>query len=91
MDIGTIFNITPDPFAWPANTCAGGTENFTVDYVGVAGGPDCCSTGGPLVPIQYQQSNTVTDAVPGNTPFGGTNNGAYYGTNQRPPPWMYCG
>ncbi len=77
LDIGTIFTITPDPTAWPANTCASGNQDFTVDYIGVSGGPDCCATGGPLVPITYNQSTTVSDAVVQSSPFGGTNNSAY--------------
>jgi len=42
LDVGNIFTITPDPTAWPANTCAGGNQDFAVEYIGVAGGPDCC-------------------------------------------------
>jgi gliding motility-associated-like protein len=74
LDIGTVFTITPDPNAWPANTCVGGNEDFTIDYIGVAGGPDCCSTGGALGPITYDVTTTVADPVAVDSPYGGVNN-----------------
>ena len=77
LDIGTIFNITPDPTAWPANTCANGDQDFTVDYLGVTGGPDCCSTGGPLGPITYNNTTNTGDVTVEDSPFGGTDNSAY--------------
>lgn len=77
LDIGTIFNITPDPSTLPSNACMGGSQDFTFDYLGVSPGPDCCSTGGPLVPIQYNASQVTGDATVQTSPFGGTNNSAY--------------
>jgi gliding motility-associated-like protein len=74
LDIGTVFTITPDPNAWPANTCVVGNEDFTIDYIGVAGGPDCCSTGGALGPITYDVTTTVADPVAVDSPYGGINN-----------------
>ena len=76
LDIGSVFTISPDPSAWPANTCANGNQDFTIDYIGVAGGPDCCSTGGPLVPITYDVVTTVNDPVVQDSPWGGTGNSA---------------
>ena len=77
LDIGSIFTITPDPLAWPANTCTDGTQDFTIDYLGVQGSPDCCATGGPLTPITYNETTTITDAVVANSIYGGENNSAY--------------
>ncbi|XOV68834.1 MAG: PKD domain-containing protein [Fluviicola sp.] len=77
LDIGSIFTISPDPSTWPANTCNSGNQDFTVSYIGVGGGPDCCSTGGPLGPTVYNQTTNVGDVVVASSPFGGTNNSAY--------------
>jgi gliding motility-associated-like protein len=73
-NIGTVFSISPNPSTLPAPVCGGGSQAFNVTYNGISGGPNCCSTGGPLVPITY----TSTDNTPTvqSTPFGGTNNGA---------------
>jgi len=75
LDIGTLFTISPDPATAPAY-CSNGTENFTVDYLGFAAGPNCCLTAGPLVPITYNstinESNFVTSDA-----YAGTNNSAY--------------
>ena len=74
LDIGTVFTISPDPNAWPANTCTNGSQDFTIDYIGVAGGPDCCSTGGALGPIEYNTVTTTGDAVVADDLFGGAQN-----------------
>jgi gliding motility-associated-like protein len=73
-NIGTIFTISKNPSTLPAPVCGGGSQAFSVTYNGISGGPNCCSTGGPLVPITY----TFTDNTPTaqSTPFGGVNNGA---------------
>jgi gliding motility-associated-like protein len=76
LDIGTVFTISPNPAAWPANTCAGGSQVFTVDYLGVAGSPDCCETGGPLVPITYNATTVVGNASVQSSIYGGVNNSA---------------
>ncbi|MEY3237607.1 MAG: hypothetical protein RI883_1708, partial [Bacteroidota bacterium] len=75
LDIGTLFNISPDP-AGITSYCSNGTENFTVNYFGFSSGPDCCSTAGPLVPITYSGSIDVNDFATQNA-YGGTNNSAY--------------
>ena len=76
LDIGTVFTISPDPAAWPANTCVGGSQDFTINYIGLPGGPDCCSTGGPLLPIVYNTTTDINDPVVVSSPYGGTNNAA---------------
>jgi hypothetical protein len=74
-DIGNIITISPDPSSLPSGTfCSSGSQVFTVGYNGISGGPNCCSTGGPQVPITY--NTTVTNATVSNSPFGGTNNAA---------------
>ncbi len=75
FDLGTVFTISPDPSGL-ANYCSDGNQNFTVDYLGVSGSPDCCSTAGPSVPITYSVTETKPDAVVTNSPFGGVNNAA---------------
>ena len=77
LDVGSVFTIFPDPNTWPANTCSNGSQDFTVEYLGVAGGPDCCSTGGPLGPITYNMVSTISSTTVASSPFGGTNNSAY--------------
>ncbi len=77
LDIGSTFIITPDPSAWPANTCAPGSQDFSVEYIGLQGSPDCCSTGGALGPITYNTTTTAGDAVVSSSPYGGVNNAAY--------------
>jgi hypothetical protein len=51
-DIGTIFTISPNPASLTNTACTGGNQVFDVTYIGVGGGPNCCSTGGTLIPIQ---------------------------------------
>ena len=77
LDIGLVFAITPDPSAWPANTCVNGNQDFTIDYIGAQGSPDCCSTGGALVPIIYNATTNIADPVVANSIYGGQNNSAY--------------
>jgi trimeric autotransporter adhesin len=74
LDVGTIFTISPNPSSLPSPTCGGGSQGFEVAYIGV-GGLDCCSTGGPLVPIVYSGTNAASGTAI-NSPFGGTNNSA---------------
>ena len=79
-DIGSIFNITPDPgTASPPSACENGSQDFTIDYLGISGGPSCCATGGPLSPVTYNTSADINDAIVMDDPFGGvqsTNNSA---------------
>ncbi len=75
-NIGSIFTVSPNPATVSTPACTGGNETFTVTYNGISGGPNCCSTGGPQVPIIYNQSFTQTNVVAANSPFGGTNNAA---------------
>jgi gliding motility-associated-like protein len=76
LDIGTLFNITPDPTGI-SNYCATGNEVFSVDYIGLAGSPNCCSTAGPSIPITYTTAENQTNATVVNSPFGGVNNSAF--------------
>ncbi len=76
-DIGNVFTISPDPATSAPPACEGGSENFTISYIGVSGGPDCCLTGGPVAPITYNTTNTASDASVLSSPYGGTNNSAY--------------
>ena len=77
LDIGNVFNISPDPSSLPTDACANGNQDFTIDYVGLPGSPNCCATAGPQVPITYNSTQTSNDAVAQNSPFGGQNNSAY--------------
>jgi gliding motility-associated-like protein len=77
LDIGTIFTITPDPSGLPIDACSNASQNFTIDYVGLAGSPDCCATAGPQIPITYTDTQTSNDAVAQNSTFGGQNNSAF--------------
>lgn len=74
---GAEFTIVPDPTATTYNPGDSGTETFVVTYTGVAGGPDCCATGGPTTPITFTTPAVAGDAVPADSPFGGVNNSAY--------------
>ncbi len=76
LDIGNIFDISPDPNSLTYN-CASGNESFDVDYLGVTGSPNCCSTAGPATNITYDATFSTSDATPQDSPFGGTNNSAY--------------
>jgi hypothetical protein len=75
-NIGSIFTVSPNPSTLSAPACTGGNETFTITYNGISGGPNCCATGGPQVPIVYSQSFTQTNVVAANSPFGGINNAA---------------
>ncbi|MFT4601428.1 MAG: hypothetical protein ACI857_001608, partial [Arenicella sp.] len=75
LDIGNLFTISPDPFAL-ASQCADGNQQFDITYSGFANGPDCCSTGGPLVPITYDVDNVFNDFTAEDSPFGGVDNTA---------------
>ena len=77
LDIGNIFSITPD-ISTLGPYCANGDETFTVTYNGLSGAPDCCSTAGPVLPIEYTENQTVTNATVASSPFGGINNSAYF-------------
>jgi len=75
--IGSIFTISPDPDTTSYAPGSIGSQNFTVSYVGIPAGPDCCSSGGTPTQATFTQTATKSDAVPRNSPFGGTNNSAY--------------
>jgi hypothetical protein len=75
-NIGSIFTVTPNPTTLSAAACTGGNETFEVTYNGIAAGPNCCSTGGPPVPIVYDQNFSQTNVVASSSPFGGINNAA---------------
>ena len=75
LDIGTIFSITPDPST--LDYCTNGNQNFTVNYNGVPGSPNCCATAGPQTAITYSETDTKPEATVTNSPFGGVNNSAY--------------
>jgi gliding motility-associated-like protein len=75
--IGSIFTISPDPDTTTYAPGSIGSQNFTVSYVGIPAGPDCCSSGGIPTQATFTQTATKSDAVPRNSPFGGTNNSAY--------------
>ena len=77
LDIGNIFTISPNPLSLPAANCSSGSRTFTIDYLGIAGGPDCCETGGPLEQVVYDQTFPSGSAVVASSPFGGINNSAY--------------
>ncbi|MCZ2249700.1 MAG: CUB domain-containing protein [Bacteroidia bacterium] len=76
-NIGSIFTVTPNPSTVTSPSCTAGGQTFTVEYYGLGGGPNCCSTGGPLIPITYQQTFPSTSVTAVNSPFGGVNNAAY--------------
>ena len=75
LDLNVLYSISPDPSSLAAG-CSNGTEEFTVTYLGFAEGPDCCSTGGPLIPATYTNNQGTTDFIT-QTAYGGTNNAAY--------------
>ena len=76
-DIGTVFSISPDPSTVTNPTCIAGSQDFDITYNGLNGGPGCCSTGGPVVPIEQTQILTAGNFQIANSPFGGVNNAAY--------------
>lgn len=73
--IGNLFNIEPNPATLPQN-CSAGQQNFQVNYIGNASGPNCCSTGGPMVPVVLNQTYNLSNFIRSGTPFGGSNNAA---------------
>ena len=75
LDLGTLFSISPDPSTM-APYCASGSENFTIDYLGFAAGPNCCQTAGPLTPITYNTTLNTTSFVAQDA-YAGTNNAGY--------------
>ncbi|MFO7879170.1 MAG: hypothetical protein R6V52_03945, partial [Bacteroidales bacterium] len=75
--LGDVFDITPDPTAASDPCEAQNPETFTLQYNGLSGGLPCCNTAGPAAPVTYTGTQGTTDAVPANSPFGGTNNAAY--------------
>lgn len=77
-DIGSIFDISPDPSTGPSNVCVDGNETFTVTYNGIPGSPNCCETAGPLVPITYENTIDPTGVVPSTSPFWSNSNHAGY-------------
>jgi hypothetical protein len=76
-DIGTIFTISPNPTSLANTVCTGGNQVFDVTYIGLGGGPNCCSTGGALGPITTNTSFSGPNFNVASSPFGGTNNSAY--------------
>jgi hypothetical protein len=76
-DIGTIFTISPNPTTLTSTSCSGGNQTFDLTYLGLSGGPNCCSTGGTLIPIQINDPYANGSFVAENSPFGGENNAAY--------------
>ena len=77
-DIGSIFTITPNPATLTPPICGGVGTTFDVSYIGISGAPNCCSTGGALLPITYNESFTQPDFVPSVSPFwAGSNHSAY--------------
>lgn len=75
-NIGSIFTVSPNPASISTAACTGGNETFTVTYNGIAAGPNCCSTGGPLIPIVYNQTFNQSNVVAGTSPFWITTNHA---------------
>ena len=65
---GTVYTISPDPSTLPPYS-ANGSQTFTVTYNGISGGPNCCATGGPLVPITFTTGAPSSSAVATNSPF----------------------
>jgi hypothetical protein len=76
-NIGSIFTISPNPLSVDPPACRTGTGAFDVVYNGIAGGPNCCSTGGPQIPVVLNNSYPQANFTPANSPFGGTNNAAF--------------
>ena len=76
-DIGTVFSISPDPSSINGTGCNSSTQVFDVTYIGISGGPNCCTTGGPLIPITVNTPYPHGSYTAANSPFGGINNAAY--------------
>jgi hypothetical protein len=76
-NIGSIFTISPNPATLsPPTTCAAGSQTFQVTYNGLPASPNCCSTGGPLVPIAYNQAFNQSNVTSGTSPFWTNSNHA---------------
>lgn len=76
-NIGTIFNIAPNPLTLdPSGSCSGGIENFELQYLGLPSSPNCCSTGGPLQPINYVQTFSGSSVIQSTSPFWPNSNHA---------------
>lgn len=69
-NIGSIFTVSPNPTSVTNASCTAGNQSFDVTYNGIAAGPNCCATGGPLVPITYNQNFTSANVVVATDPFG---------------------
>lgn len=76
-NIGSIFTITPDPNSLQGGGCSTDEQVFEVTYNGLANGPNCCSTGGPLVPVALNSTYPQGNFSVISSPFGGVNNSAY--------------
>jgi len=76
-DIGTIFSISPNPATLNNTACTGGNQTFDITYLGIGGGPNCCSTGGPLEPITTNTNYSGLNIEVASSTFGGINNSAY--------------
>ncbi|MDD4149405.1 MAG: gliding motility-associated C-terminal domain-containing protein, partial [Bacteroidales bacterium] len=74
-DLGSLFDITPDPTAAVDACIAHSPQTFTLQYNGINGGLACCNTAGPSLPMNYAMSTSAASVV--SSPFGGTNNSAY--------------
>src|SRR5690554_6266629 len=76
LDIGTIFTVSPDPTN--LDICAAGDMDFTIDYLGISGAPNCCATAGSLVPIEYSTTIHPSEAIPSPSPYLPTANHSGY-------------
>jgi hypothetical protein len=76
-DLGTIFTISPDPSSLTGTACTSADQAFNLNYLGLSGGPNCCSTGGTLIPVAIDSAYSHGSYVVANSPFGGMNNAAY--------------
>ncbi|MDY0143712.1 MAG: gliding motility-associated C-terminal domain-containing protein [Bacteroidales bacterium] len=74
-DLGSLFDISPDPTASVDACIAHSPQTFTLQYYGISGGPACCNTAGPSLPVTYITSTSNASVV--SSPFGGVNNAAY--------------
>jgi hypothetical protein len=61
-DLGSVFSIFPSPNTLVPG-CIGQNQSFQVSYNGLNSGPDCCVTGGPLVPYSYSQNTTTANTL----------------------------
>ncbi|MDD2635143.1 MAG: gliding motility-associated C-terminal domain-containing protein [Bacteroidales bacterium] len=73
-NLGSLFDISPDP-STPVDACiAHSPQTFTLQYYGYSD-LACCNTAGPSLPVTYTNSTSNASAV--SSPFGGINNAAY--------------